>query len=115
MRVVSELRQRFAQSGKRCRDGLRVGREIAGKREQMRRVPRAANEVDVDIALLDMPGLANLAAVHPHEIGLFGGEVDRVALARAQRAIGDRDELVEIALHWVDDPHACGCRRCAAP
>ena len=49
----------------------------------MRRLPRAADRLDVEIALDDAAGLADLAAIHPDEVGRFGGEATRCTVSPA--------------------------------
>ncbi len=82
MRIVGDLGQRGARGADRRDDRRAIGDEIAGERDPVACVPRAADQVDVEIALDDGSRLTHLALVHADEIGSFRREPGGIGLAR---------------------------------
>ena len=98
-RIVGKLRQHRAQARDRLAHGTAVRREIAGQRQRMLGVPRSADQPQRQVALRDRAGLADLAAVHPDEVGFLGVERSGEALARLQGFLDDRRERLKIVFH----------------
>ena len=72
MRIVGDVGQRGTR-GRNCgSDCSPVGVDVSSKRNEVSRVARAADEIDVEIALNDAARLADLAAIHPDEIRRLG-------------------------------------------
>src|SRR5690242_17363808 len=62
----------------------------------MRRVARAADEPDFDVALRNMPRLTHLAAVQSNEIGVLRGERRGMPLARGKCAVDGAGKCVKV-------------------
>ena len=99
VRVGVELGQRGAQCRHRGGDRRRILFQAAGQRQQMHGVPRPAHPVDLEVALRDEAGLAHLAAVQAHEVGLLGREPRGVDVAVGDEAVEHGGEVVEVGLH----------------
>ncbi len=87
VRIVGDIRECRARCRDDGRDRAAIGCEVARQRNEVRRVARSANQVDVEVALRDGSGLADLAAIHPHEVGTLGGERCCVGLSRLDQPI----------------------------
>ncbi len=99
VRVLVHVRDDRAQRRDDRVQRLAVFGDIAGERYPMRRMSLAADQLDLEIALDDRARLPDLSAIHPDEVGGFGGEPRRVRLAGNERSVEDRGEIVKIRFH----------------